>query len=241
MKLDESFDVRTDGSDDRFELRGELDMATVRHFLDAVQPAIESARDVTLDLSRLTFMDSTGISVVRSRPSRRRTRNRRHRPDALTAGPQGLGDRAGRSVRRDKDRDPSVCCLTDVAPRLDNDRGRFLGSLGSRRGHRGPRTTFGAARPSSGRAAPSISRTSVPVSRTLIVRAGLSSPRARGRERRAKQVPLRSPAWFALHNPAPPAGIWVTKRTGSPSDPGRCALVHPSRHSLLRERRLAAA
>jgi len=62
VKLDESFDVRTDGSDDRFELRGELDMATVRHFLDAVQPAIESARDVTLDLSRLTFMDSTGIS-----------------------------------------------------------------------------------------------------------------------------------------------------------------------------------
>ena len=46
----------------------------------------------------------------------------------------------------------------------------------------------------------------MPVSRTLIVRAGLSSPRARGRERRAKQVPLRSPAWFALHNPAPRPG-----------------------------------
>ncbi|TMK22428.1 MAG: STAS domain-containing protein [Actinobacteria bacterium] len=124
VKLDESFDVRTDGSDDRFELRGELDMATVRHFLDAVQPAIESARDVTLDLSRLTFMDSTGIS--------------------------GLFEVGRHAAAR-------VCCLTDVAPRLDNDRGRFLGSLGSRRGHRGPRTTFGAARPSSGRAAPSIS------------------------------------------------------------------------------------
>ena len=107
-----------------------------------------------------------------------------------------------------------------------------------------PRTTYhlrgGPAFERKGRPV-HIPRTSVPVSRTLIVRAGLSSPRARGRERRAKQVPLRSPAWFALHNPAPPAGIWVTKRTGSPSDPGRCALVHPSRHSLLRERRLAAA
>ena len=44
-------------------MSGELDMAVTGRFLEAVQPAIDENRDVTLDLSELTFLDSSGVQA----------------------------------------------------------------------------------------------------------------------------------------------------------------------------------
>jgi len=44
--------------------RGELDMRTVPELDDRLQAAREAARYVVLDLRGLSFMDSTGISLV---------------------------------------------------------------------------------------------------------------------------------------------------------------------------------
>jgi anti-sigma B factor antagonist len=45
-------------------LRGELDLSTVGKVDDELQRWEGSARDVVLDLSRLTFLDSTGLRCV---------------------------------------------------------------------------------------------------------------------------------------------------------------------------------
>jgi anti-anti-sigma factor len=47
-----------------FELRGELDMATVPRLLFAVAPALREPGDIFLDLSDLSFVDSTGIAAI---------------------------------------------------------------------------------------------------------------------------------------------------------------------------------
>ncbi len=47
-----------------FELRGELDMATVPRLLDAVAPALHEPGDLLLDLRELSFMDSTGLDAM---------------------------------------------------------------------------------------------------------------------------------------------------------------------------------
>lgn len=51
------FQVTRLSSDGHFALSGELDMAVTGRFLEAVQPAIDENRDVTLDLSELTFLE----------------------------------------------------------------------------------------------------------------------------------------------------------------------------------------
>ena len=63
MGADGYFQVRWLGSDGHFALSGELDMAVTGRFLEAVQPAIDDNRDVTLDLSELTFLDSSGVQA----------------------------------------------------------------------------------------------------------------------------------------------------------------------------------
>jgi anti-anti-sigma factor len=45
----------------RVALRGELDLATAGHLETALS---EASRPVVLDLTRLTFMDSTGVRVL---------------------------------------------------------------------------------------------------------------------------------------------------------------------------------
>jgi anti-sigma B factor antagonist len=45
-------------------LRGELDMTTASDLEAEIASSVESASELTLDLSELTFMDSTGIGVV---------------------------------------------------------------------------------------------------------------------------------------------------------------------------------
>jgi anti-sigma B factor antagonist len=48
-----------------FVLRGELDMATAPTLLAAVGPVLQDpAQDVVLDVRRLSFVDSTGISAL---------------------------------------------------------------------------------------------------------------------------------------------------------------------------------
>ena len=43
---------------------GEIDWATAEGFISALQPWVEAGGPVTVDLSGVTFMDSTGIHAV---------------------------------------------------------------------------------------------------------------------------------------------------------------------------------
>ncbi len=45
-------------------LSGELDMATAEQFSSALVPAVTEGGLITVDISRLTFMDSTGIHAL---------------------------------------------------------------------------------------------------------------------------------------------------------------------------------
>src|SRR5206468_10856156 len=55
--------VRPVGTEGHLRLIGELDMATVDRLLDAIDPAISHNGDVTLELDRLTFLDSAGVDA----------------------------------------------------------------------------------------------------------------------------------------------------------------------------------
>ena len=57
-------DVQTEGDRTRFVPRGELDLATAPELESAVLSAIGDGRDVVLDLTGLTFMDSTGVRTI---------------------------------------------------------------------------------------------------------------------------------------------------------------------------------
>ncbi|QYG94924.1 STAS domain-containing protein [Iamia sp. SCSIO 61187] len=62
--------VHSRGSVVRARVAGKLDAATVRVFLDAIEPLAEGARQVVLDCEALEFCDSTGLRsfvVVRNR------------------------------------------------------------------------------------------------------------------------------------------------------------------------------
>jgi anti-sigma B factor antagonist len=61
MGADGFFQVRRLGSDGQFALTGELDIAVTDRLLEAVQPVIDEGHNVTLDLSGLTFLDSSGV------------------------------------------------------------------------------------------------------------------------------------------------------------------------------------
>jgi len=43
---------------------GEIDLATAESFVSALGPWVEAGGPVTVDLSKVTFMDSTGIHAV---------------------------------------------------------------------------------------------------------------------------------------------------------------------------------
>lgn len=63
----EDFDVAVSSADDGHLLRltGELDMATAHKLRDQLTTlADDGARQVTIDLSELEFIDSTGLSVL---------------------------------------------------------------------------------------------------------------------------------------------------------------------------------
>jgi anti-sigma B factor antagonist len=62
MGADGSFEVKRLGSDGHFALVGELDMASAERLREAVTAA-DGRGDVILDISQLTFVDSSGIHV----------------------------------------------------------------------------------------------------------------------------------------------------------------------------------
>jgi anti-anti-sigma factor len=60
-----AFEVRPGpGHPGRFELVGELDMASAPELLAKVGPAADGDHDIVLDLRELSFVDSTGISAL---------------------------------------------------------------------------------------------------------------------------------------------------------------------------------
>ena len=66
---------------------GELEMATAPALEAAIAPLAASARRLTLDLSRVTFMDSTGLNLVMETKQLCRD----HRAEfALIPGPQNV-------------------------------------------------------------------------------------------------------------------------------------------------------
>ena len=58
-----NFRVERDG-DHRFRLFGELDMASARELFSQLERDAQQDGDLRLDLSQLTFMDSTGVHVL---------------------------------------------------------------------------------------------------------------------------------------------------------------------------------
>jgi anti-sigma B factor antagonist len=61
------FEIRTRQHDDAttIAISGELDLASVDQLRDAIRAAEESSRrSIVLDLSELSFMDSTGLSAL---------------------------------------------------------------------------------------------------------------------------------------------------------------------------------
>jgi anti-sigma B factor antagonist len=70
----------------RIVLRGELDVSTVSRFNGALaDPAIRRSHALIVDLSELTFMDSTGLSAVLVAEMHSRTRGQRF---AVVRGPR---------------------------------------------------------------------------------------------------------------------------------------------------------
>src|SRR6188472_3542433 len=59
----EPFDIIEQGPR-MFLVRGELDMAMADRLSSALAPAAEERGPITLDISRLTFIDSTGLHAV---------------------------------------------------------------------------------------------------------------------------------------------------------------------------------
>jgi len=47
-----------------YRLEGEVDLSNARVLADLLDPAVQAGGDLTLDLSGITFMDSTAIQVL---------------------------------------------------------------------------------------------------------------------------------------------------------------------------------
>jgi anti-anti-sigma factor len=58
-----AFDIDSDGAR-TFFLSGELDLATVPTMESAIAHAVAQGGPITLDLSQLRFVDSTGIAAI---------------------------------------------------------------------------------------------------------------------------------------------------------------------------------
>ena len=59
-----AFGVYQDSDPRAFRLVGELDLATCDQLINQLEPAMQAAGDLSLDLAALEFMDSTGISAL---------------------------------------------------------------------------------------------------------------------------------------------------------------------------------
>jgi len=59
-----SFRVHRAGADRRFKLSGEVDMAVADGLVEVLQAQLNGGGDLTLDLSELAFIDSTGIHAL---------------------------------------------------------------------------------------------------------------------------------------------------------------------------------
>ena len=70
----------------RIALRGELDVSTVPRFNTALaDPGVRRCHSLSVDLSELTFMDSTGLSALLVGEMHARTRGQRF---AIVRGPR---------------------------------------------------------------------------------------------------------------------------------------------------------
>jgi len=61
---DVSLEVHGDADDRHFRLIGELDLATADEFIERIRPVVARGSDINLDLSGLTFIDSSGIRAL---------------------------------------------------------------------------------------------------------------------------------------------------------------------------------
>jgi anti-sigma B factor antagonist len=59
-----NFDVSSNGQARKLVLRGELDLSTAERLTTCVAPFAATEGDLVLDLSGLTFVDSTGIREI---------------------------------------------------------------------------------------------------------------------------------------------------------------------------------
>jgi anti-sigma B factor antagonist len=85
---DQGLSVTTDERDGmyRIALRGELDVSTVPRFNSALADSrVRNCHRLVVDLSELTFMDSTGLSAVLVAEMHARTRGQRF---AVVRGPR---------------------------------------------------------------------------------------------------------------------------------------------------------
>jgi anti-sigma B factor antagonist len=64
MMTDSSFEVTPLPEPRSYKLAGELDLATVEHLREVLSRESDSSRDLTLDLSELTYMDSSGLRLI---------------------------------------------------------------------------------------------------------------------------------------------------------------------------------
>jgi anti-anti-sigma factor len=64
MEDGSSFRVSRVGADGRFKLSGELDLACSDGLAEVVSLAIEQGADITLDMSDVRFIDSSGIRAL---------------------------------------------------------------------------------------------------------------------------------------------------------------------------------
>jgi anti-sigma B factor antagonist len=59
-----SFEVKRVGADGHFSLQGELDGATAGQLLTVFEPLVQRGGSLTLDLSELAFLDSSGVHAI---------------------------------------------------------------------------------------------------------------------------------------------------------------------------------
>jgi anti-sigma B factor antagonist len=59
-----AFTVQQESDQRTYRLAGELDLATAGQLMDSLEPAVQGAGDLRLDLEALEFMDSSGIYAL---------------------------------------------------------------------------------------------------------------------------------------------------------------------------------
>lgn len=73
-----SLETREEGQQVRIALEGELDLSSALTFDEEIRRAEERSPDVlVIDLSRLKFLDSTGLRLIMSAQARAKTRGHR--------------------------------------------------------------------------------------------------------------------------------------------------------------------